>query len=115
MEGFLQFRLPSWLRRLVTRLLAIIPALITIIIFGEDSTSRLIVLSQVILSLQLPFAVIPLVMFTSNRRLMGEFVNPLWLKSLAWGVAYKVFWDSCYQFPVKMKEQLLGNPMSCCK
>ncbi|MHC0067265.1 Nramp family divalent metal transporter [Nostoc sp. UIC 10890] len=87
MEGFLQFRLPSWLRRLVTRLLAIIPALITIIIFGERSTSSLIVLSQVILSLQLPFAVIPLVMFTSNRRLMGEFVNPLWLKSLAWLVA----------------------------
>ncbi|PHJ67337.1 manganese transporter [Nostoc linckia z18] len=87
MEGFLKFRLPSWLRRLVTRLLAIIPALITIIIFGENSTSRLIVLSQVILSLQLPFAVIPLVMFTSNRRLMGEFVNPLWLKSLSWGVA----------------------------
>ncbi|OKH42074.1 divalent metal cation transporter [Nostoc calcicola FACHB-389] len=87
MEGFLQFRLPSWLRRLITRLLAIIPALITIIIFGENSTSRLIVLSQVILSLQLPFAVIPLVMFTSNRHLMGEFVNPLWLKSLAWLVA----------------------------
>jgi manganese transport protein len=87
MEGFLEFRLPSWLRRLVTRLLAIIPALITIIIFGEHSTSRLIVLSQVILSLQLPFAVIPLVIFTSNRRLMGEFVNPLWLKSLAWLVA----------------------------
>jgi manganese transport protein len=87
MEGFLEFRLPSWLRRLVTRLLAIIPALITIIIFGEHSTSRLIVLSQVILSLQLPFAVIPLVIFTSNRRLMGEFVNPLWLQSLAWLVA----------------------------
>ncbi|BAB77244.1 Nramp family divalent metal transporter (plasmid) [Anabaena sp. FACHB-709] len=87
MEGFLQFRLPSWLRRLITRLLAIIPALITIILFGENSTSSLIVLSQVILSLQLPFAVIPLVMFTSNRRLMGEFVNPLWLKSLAWLVA----------------------------
>ncbi|MBD2568687.1 Nramp family divalent metal transporter [Anabaena lutea] len=87
MEGFLEFRLPSWLRRLVTRLLAIIPALITIIVFGEHSTSRLIVLSQVILSLQLPFAVIPLVIFTSNRRLMGEFVNPLWLKSLAWLVA----------------------------
>lgn len=87
MEGFLQFRLPSWLRRLITRLLAIIPALITIILFGENSTSSLIVLSQVILSLQLPFAVIPLVMLTSNRRLMGEFVNPLWLKSLAWLVA----------------------------
>ncbi|MEH2351362.1 MAG: Nramp family divalent metal transporter [Nostoc sp.] len=84
MEGFLQFRFPSWLRRLITRLLAIIPAIITIIIFGEHSTSSLIVFSQVILSLQLPFAVIPLVIFTSNRRLMGEFVNPLWLKSLAW-------------------------------
>ncbi|MEH2323106.1 MAG: Nramp family divalent metal transporter [Nostoc sp.] len=87
MEGFLQFRFPSWLRRLITRLIAIIPALIAIILFGEKSTSSLIVLSQVILSLQLPFAVIPLVMFTSNRRLMGEFVNPLWLKSLAWLVA----------------------------
>ncbi|MEH2313021.1 MAG: Nramp family divalent metal transporter [Nostoc sp.] len=86
MEGFLQFRFPSWLRRLITRLLAIIPALITIIIFGERSTSSLIVLSQVILSLQLPFAVIPLVVFTSDRRLMGEFVNPLWLKFLAWGI-----------------------------
>ncbi|MCW5313142.1 Mn(2+) uptake NRAMP transporter MntH [Nostoc sp. KVJ3] len=90
MEGFLQFRFPSWLRRLITRLLAIIPAIITIIIFGEHSTSSLIVFSQVILSLQLPFAVIPLVMFTSNRRLMGEFVNPLWLKSLAWLVAVAI-------------------------
>lgn len=83
MEGFLQFRLPSWLRRLVTRLLAIIPALITIIFFGEKSTSNLIVFSQVILSLQLPFAVIPLVMFTSKRSLMGEFVNPFWLKIIS--------------------------------
>ncbi len=87
MEGFLQFRLPSWLRRLVTRLLAMIPALIAIIFFGEKSTSSLIVFSQVILSLQLPFAVIPLVMFTSNHRLMGEFVNPLWLKIIAGLVA----------------------------
>lgn len=83
MEGFLQFRLPSWLRRLVTRLLAIIPALIAIIFFGEKSTSNLIVFSQVVLSLQLPFAVIPLVMFTSNRSLMGEFVNPFWLKFIS--------------------------------
>ncbi|BAZ18216.1 manganese transport protein (plasmid) [Calothrix sp. NIES-4071] len=83
MEGFLQFRLPSWLRRLVTRLLAIIPALIAIIFFGEKSTSNLIVFSQVVLSLQLPFAVIPLVMFTSKRSLMGEFVNPLWLKFIS--------------------------------
>ncbi len=87
MEGFLQLRLPSWLRRLATRLLAIVPALIAIILFGEKSTGSLLVLSQVILSLQLSFAVIPLVMFTSNRLLMGEFVNPLWLKTLAWSVA----------------------------
>ena len=87
MEGFLHLRLPPLLRRLATRMLAIIPALIAIILFGENSTGSLIVLSQVVLSLQLPFAVIPLVMFTSNRRLMGEFVNPLWLKSLAWLVA----------------------------
>jgi manganese transport protein len=87
MEGFLQLRLPSWLRRLATRLIAIIPALIAIIFFGEQSTGHLLVLSQVVLSLQLSFAVIPLVMFTSDRRLMGEFVNPPWLKILAWSVA----------------------------
>jgi manganese transport protein len=87
MEGFLQLRIPSWLRRLATRLIAIIPALIAIVFFGEQSTSSLLVFSQVILSLQLSFAVIPLVMFTSDRRLMGEFVNPKWLKILAWAVA----------------------------
>jgi manganese transport protein len=87
MEGFLQLRLPPWLRRLATRLIAIVPALIAIIFFGEQSTGSLLVFSQVILSLQLSFAVIPLVMFTSNRRLMGEFVNPWWLKASAWAVA----------------------------
>ncbi|GBF80154.1 Nramp family divalent metal transporter [Aphanothece sacrum] len=87
MEGFLQFRLPPWLRRLVTRLLAIIPALIAIIFFGERSTGTLLIFSQVVLSLQLSFAVIPLIMFTSNRRLMGEFVNPTWLKVLSSAVA----------------------------
>ncbi|WP_013320253.1 Nramp family divalent metal transporter [Gloeothece verrucosa] len=87
MEGFLNFRLPSWVRRLVTRLLAIVPALIAIIFFGERSTGSLLIFSQVVLSLQLPFAVIPLIMFTSNRRLMGEFVNPNWLKLLAGAVA----------------------------
>ncbi|PSB59954.1 divalent metal cation transporter, partial [Chroococcidiopsis cubana CCALA 043] len=73
--------------RLATRLIAIVPALIAIVFFGERSTGNLLVFSQVILSLQLSFAVIPLVMFTSNRRRMGEFVNPLWLKVLAWSVA----------------------------
>jgi manganese transport protein len=87
MEGFLQLRLPPWLRRLATRLLAIVPALVAIIFFGEQSTGKLLVFSQVILSLQLSFAVVPLVMFTSDRRLMGEFVNPSWLKHLAWAVA----------------------------
>lgn len=87
MEGFLDLRLPPWLRRIATRLIAIIPALIAIIFFGERSTGSLLVLSQVILSLQLSFAVFPLVIFTSNRRLMGHFVNPLWLKALAWSIA----------------------------
>ncbi|NJL51337.1 MAG: divalent metal cation transporter, partial [Hydrococcus sp. SU_1_0] len=87
MEGFLHIRLPQWLRRLATRLIAIVPALMAIVFFGEQSAGELLVLSQVILSLQLPFAVIPLVMFTSDRRLMGEFVNPPWLKVLAQAVA----------------------------
>jgi manganese transport protein len=87
MEGFLHLRLPQWLRRLATRLIAVVPALLAIIYFGEQSAGELLVLSQVILSLQLPFAVIPLVMFTSDRRLMGEFVNPPWLKVLAGAVS----------------------------
>ncbi len=87
MEGFLNFRMRPWLRRLLTRLIAIVPALVVIILFGEASTTNLLIFSQVILSLQLPFAVIPLVMFTSNRSLMGEFVNPFWLKAVAWLVA----------------------------
>ncbi|MCY7320540.1 MAG: Nramp family divalent metal transporter [Phormidesmis sp. CAN_BIN36] len=87
MEGFLQIRLPPWVRRLATRLLAIVPALITILFFGEQGTGQLLVASQVVLSLQLSFAVIPLIMFTSDRRLMREFVNPNWLKVIAWAVA----------------------------
>jgi manganese transport protein len=87
MEGFLQIRLKPWLRRLLTRLVAIVPALLTIVFLGEGSTTNLLILSQVILSLQLSFAVIPLIMFTSDRRLMGEFVNPRWLKVLACAVA----------------------------
>jgi manganese transport protein len=87
MEGFLQIRLKPWLRRLLTRLVAIVPALLTIVFLGEGSTTNLLILSQAILSLQLSFAVIPLVMFTSDRHLMGEFVNPRWLKVLAYAVA----------------------------
>ena len=87
MEGFLHLRLKPWVRRLFTRLVAIVPALLAIVWFGEGSTTSLLILSQVVLSLQLSFAVIPLIMFTSDRRLMGEFVNPRWLKVLAYGVA----------------------------
>ena len=87
MEGFLHLRVKPWLRRLLTRLVAIVPALLTIIFFGEGSTTDMLILSQVILSLQLSFAVIPLIMFTSDRKLMGEFVNPTWLKVLACTVA----------------------------
>ncbi|HTI99163.1 MAG TPA: Nramp family divalent metal transporter [Dongiaceae bacterium] len=84
MEGFLNLRLRPWLRRLITRLLAIIPAVIVTIIYGESGTAKLLILSQVILSLQLSFAVIPLILFTSDRRKMGEFVSPAWIKVLAW-------------------------------
>jgi manganese transport protein len=87
MEGFVTLRMRPWLRRLLTRSLAIIPALVTIVLLGEGSTTSLLVLSQVILSLQLSFAVIPLVSFTSNTRIMKEFVNPPWLKLLAGAVA----------------------------
>jgi len=87
MEGFLNLRLRPWLRRLITRFIAIVPAVIVTVIYGESGTAKLLVISQVILSLQLSFAVIPLILFTSDRRKMGEFVNALWMKILAWLVA----------------------------
>ena len=87
MEGFLNIRLRPWLRRLITRAIAIVPAAITAILYGESGTAQLLIFSQVILSLQLSFAVFPLVMFTSDRKKMGEFVNPRWLKVMAYVVA----------------------------
>jgi len=87
MEGFLNIRIRPWLRRLITRLIAIVPAVLTAIFFGESGTAQLLILSQVILSLQLSFAVFPLVLFTSDRVKMGEFVNPRWLIVLAYFVA----------------------------
>ena len=87
MEGFLSLRLRPWLRRLVTRLIAIVPAVVVIVAYGERGTGPLLVLSQVILSLQLPFAVFPLVRFASDRRKMGPFVSPAWMRALAWPVA----------------------------
>lgn len=87
MEGYLNLRLQPWLRRLITRLIAIIPAFLCIYYFGEDSTGELLVLSQVILSLQLGFAVIPLIHFTSDKIKMGEFAIKTWVKILAWASA----------------------------
>ena len=87
MEGFLDLRLPPWLRRMITRLIAIIPAVLVAFVYGERGTAQLLILSQVILSMQLPFAVIPLVRFTSDRVKMGEFASPGWLKALAWTMA----------------------------
>lgn len=87
MEGFLNIRLRPWLRRLVTRLIAIVPAVIVTALYGERGTAQLLILSQVILSLQLSFAVFPLVMFTGDKKKMGEFVSPVWVKVLAWVVA----------------------------
>src|SRR5437762_1042292 len=86
MEGFINLRIRPWLRRLITRMIAIIPAVIVISIYGDSGSGPLIILSQVILSLQLPFAVFPLVMFTSDRHKMGPFVNPAWVTVLAWVV-----------------------------
>jgi manganese transport protein len=84
MEGFLNFRMRPWLRRLLTRMLAITPAAITVYISGEEGTFRLLILSQVILSMQLPFAIIPLIHFTSDRGRMGSFANKAWVRILAW-------------------------------
>jgi manganese transport protein len=86
MEGFLNIRLRPWLRRLITRLIAIVPAAIVAGLYGERGTGELLIFSQVILSLQLSFAVVPLVMFTSDKVKMGRFANPAWLKILAWSV-----------------------------
>jgi manganese transport protein len=87
MEGFIHIKLSPWLRRLITRSLAIIPTIIVVAFTGERGTEKLLLLSQVILSLQLSFAVIPLVLFTGSRKKMGEFVNGPWLQALSWFVA----------------------------
>ncbi|MBZ0228599.1 MAG: Nramp family divalent metal transporter [Bauldia sp.] len=83
MEGFLNFRLPGWARRLITRLVAIVPAVVVTLLYGNSGTAKLLIFSQVILSLQLPFAVIPLVVFTASRRKLGVLVAPRWLTAIA--------------------------------
>src|SRR6267378_1551967 len=87
MEGFLNFRITPWLRRLITRLIAIVPAVLVIGIFGEGKTTQLLVASQVVLSMQLGFAVWPLMRFTSEKAKMGNFANPVWIKILGWATA----------------------------
>lgn len=90
MEGYLNIRLQPWLRRLITRLIAIIPAFLVIFLLGEDATGELLILSQVILSLQLGFAVIPLIHLTSDKKQMGKFANKLWVKICAWLIALTI-------------------------
>jgi manganese transport protein len=87
MEGFIHLKVSPWLRRLITRSLAIIPTIIVVAVNGERGTEKLLILSQVILSMQLSFAVVPLVIFTGDRSKMGEFVNATWLKVLGWSTA----------------------------
>jgi manganese transport protein len=90
MEGYLDVRIRPWLRRMLTRVLAVVPAVFTILAFGEKATDNLLVLSQVVLSLQLPFAMIPLIHFVSDRRKMGEFAIGKWMRAAAWVVAVAV-------------------------
>lgn len=90
MEGFLNLRLPPWLRRLITRAIAIIPAAGVTIWYGDSGTASLLILTQVVLSLQLSFAVFPLVMFTAERAKMGDLVAPRWLSALAWFIAFVI-------------------------
>jgi len=124
MEGFLAIRMRPWLRRLVTRSLAVIPAVITIYIAGDRGSFELLILSQVVLSLQLPFAVIPLIRFTSDSRRMGVFANRLWLKLLAWitaativGLNIWLAWDSVRQWAAEAGEHrnlILGITIPVC-
>ena len=87
MEGFLHITIAPWLRRLITRSLAIVPSVAVILLYGQRGTANLILISQVVLSMQLSFAVFPLVRFTSDRARMGQFVNRTWLRQLSYATA----------------------------
>ena len=104
MEGFLNIRLKPWLRRLITRLIAIIPALIVTIMYGEKGTTSLLILSQVILSMQLSFAVVPLVMFTGDKTKMGIFVNKPYVKIVAWLISSVIIFLNVYLLFETFKE-----------
>ena len=109
MEGFLRFRMRPWLRRALTRFLAITPAAFTIYLFGNKGTYELIILSQVILSLQLPFAVIPLIHFTNDHRRMGEFTNGLWLKISAWSCAAFILILNVWLIGVEVRDWIASS------
>lgn len=106
MEGYLNLRLQPWIRRLLTRLIAIVPAFLTIYYLGEEKTGDLLVLSQVILSLQLGFAIIPLIHFVSNKKRMGEFVIPMWQKIASWVAVTVIVFLNCQLLFFKVKEWL---------
>jgi manganese transport protein len=91
-------KMPTWLRRIITRLLAIVPVILCVIIYGgrEDAVEKLLLYTQVFLSIQLPFAIIPLTIFTSSKKLMGEFANPAWMKYLAWTIAITLTILNCF-------------------
>jgi manganese transport protein len=108
MEGFLNIRLKPWLRRLITRLIAIVPAVIVTALYGEHGTGQLLILSQVVLSLQLSFAVVPLVMFTGDKLKMGRFVNPRWLSILSWTIAVVIAVLNAYLLIQTAQEWLVG-------
>lgn len=112
MEGYLNLRLQPWIRRLLTRLIAIVPAFLTIYFLGEDKTGDLLVLSQVILSLQLGFAIIPLIHFVSNKKRMGEFVIPMWQKIASWISVSVIVFLNCQMLFNKVKEWLQNSEYS---
>jgi manganese transport protein len=108
MEGFLNLRLRPWMRRLVTRLVAVVPAVIVASIAGEQGVGKLLILSQVILSMQLGFAVVPLVRFTGDRRKMGRFVNGPALSAIAWAIAVVIIGLNAYLLAQTAREWLVG-------
>jgi manganese transport protein len=110
MEGFLHFKMRPFLRRLITRMLAIIPAVWVLATAGEGGTYQLLILSQVVLSLQLPFAIIPLIHFTGSRRLMGDFTNALWVRILSWIVASIIVALNIKLVYDKISEALRASP-----
>ena len=113
MEGYLNLRLQPWIRRILTRLIAIVPAFLTIYYLGESKTGDLLVMSQVVLSLQLGFAIIPLIHFVSNKKLMGEFVIPLWQKIGSWMAVSVIVFLNCQMLFHKVSDWLddSDNPL----